>query len=693
MQTSSLRLSVDVGGTFTDLVVDDGAGLLRAYKSPTTSPDPIDGIVDVVTLAAEDRGWSLARFLTATEVFIHSTTRAINAVVTGSTGRTALLTTAGHPDILLIREGGRTDPFNYRIPYPEPYVPRSLTFEVPERIGADGGVVRALDEAAVLEIIDRLKAARIEAVAVCLLWSIVNPAHELAVSALLARHLPGIPVTLSHRLNPSLREYRRASACCIDASLKPVMSAYLRSLTSRLREAGLAGQMFAVTSQGGVADIDELADRPILSLNSGPAMAPVAGRHYASEEGSTAAIVTDAGGTTYDVSLVLNGIIPWTRETWIGPVYQGHMTGFPSVDVKSIGAGGGSIAYVDAGGLLHVGPESAGSTPGPVCYGRGGTRPTVTDAALVLGYIDPEYFLGGRMELAIDAARTAIEVDVATKLGLGVDDAALSILDLATESMINAIEEITVKQGIDPETTVMIGGGGAAGLNAVAIARRLKCQKLIFPNVGAVLSAAGAVMSELRAEFAHTEFMRASHFDAGRANAILAKLGAEAREFHARSEARRDIVVDFSIEGRYPSQVWEVEVPLRAPEFGGNGDAGQLVQDFHARHRELFSFSDDADEIEIVGWRAVARSSLGGRRGGYRMASAVGEGGARSRRMAFRGTGQITAPAYELDALEPGVPVDGPAIVESSFTTVVIHPGARAERRRDGQLVVQPYAQ
>ena len=421
-----------------------------------------------------------------TDMFIHSTTRAINAVVTGKTARTAFLTTRGHPDILLVREGGRTDAFNYRIPYPAPYVPRSLTFEVEERIGADGRIVRPLVAASVHDIADRLKAAGVEAVAVCLLWSIVNPAHELAVAAVLAERLPGVPVTLSHQLNPSLREYRRASSCCIDASLKPVMTRYLRALTSRLGESGLTGKMFAVTSQGGIADIEELAERPILSLNSGPSMAPVSGRHYALAErghtATTAAIVTDAGGTTYDVSLVRNGAIPWTRETWIGPIYQGHMTGFPSVDVKSIGAGGGSIASVDGGGMLHVGPQSAGSNPGPVCYGRGGVHPTVTDAALVLGYIDPDFFLGGRMALAVDAARTAVATQIARPLGLSLDDAALAIIELATETMINAIEEITVKQGIDPEDTAIVGGGGAAGLNAVAIARRLKCRTVLFPG-------------------------------------------------------------------------------------------------------------------------------------------------------------------------------------------------------------------
>ena len=351
-----MRLSVDVGGTFTDLVVDNGDGRLELHKTSTTSPDPIDGILAVLGIAASGRGWTLREFLAAADTFIHSTTRAINAVVTGTTAKTAFLVTAGHPDILLIREGGRTDPFNYRVPYPQPYVPRSLTFEVPERVGAAGDIVQPLAEDAIHRIAATLKEKEVGAVAVCFLWSIVNPIHELRAGALLRELLPGIALTLSHQLNPTLREYRRASSCCIDASLKPIMSAYLHDLLRRLKENDLTGRAFAVTSQGGISDISAMAERPILSLNSGPSMAPVAGRHYAQRAGGGTAIVTDAGGTTYDVSLVRDGAIPWTRETWIGPVYQGHMTGFPSVDVKSIGAGGGSIAYVDRGGMPAVCP-------------------------------------------------------------------------------------------------------------------------------------------------------------------------------------------------------------------------------------------------------------------------------------------------------------------------------------------------
>ena len=376
-----MRLSADVGGTFTDLVAEHGDGRFELFKTPTRPEDPVRGVFDVLRLAADAGGVSLAELLRACTLFMHATTRATNAVLTGNTCRVAFATSEGHPDVLLLREGGRVDPFDNTVPFPEPLVPRSLTFEVPERIRADGSVYKALDEPATRKVIAHMRAAEVEAVGVCLLWSIVNPVHEERVGALLDEHLPGVPYMLSHRLNPSLREYRRASSACIDASLKPIMSAYLESIEERLRAAGFGGRLLAVTSQGSVADAADLARTPIHSINSGPSMAPVAGGHFAYEEGGAdTAIVADTGGTSYDVSLVRRGRIPWTRETWLGPRLRGNMTGFPSVDVRSIGAGGGSIAWVDEGGMLHVGPQSAGSSPGPACCGRGGTRRRCSNA-------------------------------------------------------------------------------------------------------------------------------------------------------------------------------------------------------------------------------------------------------------------------------------------------------------------------
>ena len=292
-------------------------------------------------------------------------TRAINAVLTRSTARTAFLTTEGHRDILLFREGGRIEIFNFSVEYPDPYVPRALTFEVPERIAYDGTIVTPLDETSLTPIFSELRDQAVEAVGICLLWSTVNPVHEQRIGELLERHLPGIEYTLSHAVNPTLREYRRASSACIDASLKPIMSDYLNDLRRRLVDSGFEGRFLMVTSQGGVKDSAFVADAPIHAINSGPAMAPVGGRHFARmDSGADTAIVADAGGTSFDVSLVRDGRIPWTRETWLGEPFRGHMTGFPSIDVKSIGAGGGSIAWVDSGGMLHVGPDSAGADPG-----------------------------------------------------------------------------------------------------------------------------------------------------------------------------------------------------------------------------------------------------------------------------------------------------------------------------------------
>ncbi|MCZ6844732.1 MAG: hydantoinase/oxoprolinase family protein, partial [Alphaproteobacteria bacterium] len=474
-----MRFACDTGGTFTDLIVEDDRGGLHMYKASTTPTDPVKGVLDALALAAVDMDLSLADLLAQGDMLIHGTTHAINAIITGNTAKTAFLTTAGHPDILVLREGGRIEPFNFVAPYPEPYIPRALTFEVPERIDSAGGVHTPLDEGAVVAIAEELKARVVEAVAVCLLWSIYNPAHELRVGELLEEHLPGVPYSLSHQLNPALREYRRASSTAIDASLKPLMGRYLGGLTERLTEAGFSGRTLVLTSQGGMLDASDLAQKPIHAINSGPSMAPIAGRNYARLDSKAPnVIIADTGGTTYDVSLVRQGRIPLTKETWIGQPFRGHMTGFPSIDIKSVGAGGGSIAWVDAGGLLHVGPQSAGAVPGPVCYGAGGAEPTLTDACLTLGYVDPDYFLGGTMQLDAGAAAKAVEDKVANPLDVSVMEAAAAIVSVATENMVQAITDITVNQGIDPADSVLIGGGGAAGLNSVFIARRLGCPTL-----------------------------------------------------------------------------------------------------------------------------------------------------------------------------------------------------------------------
>jgi N-methylhydantoinase A len=686
-----MRVSADVGGTFTDLVVESADGVFHLFKAPTTPADPVVGILDAVDRAAAGHAMTRARFLGTVDMFIHATTRSTNAILTNSTARTAMLTTAGHPDILVYREGGRNEPFNYTVPYPDPLVPRSLTFEIPERVGYGGKVITPLEEAAIPAILEHVALKHVEAIGVCLLWSIANPAHELRLGELIERHLPGIPYTLSHLLNPSIREYRRASSTCIDASLKPLMTSYLGTLQARLHAEGFRGRLLTVTSQGSLVDAADMAQSPIHSVKSGPSMAPIAGRYYAAADaGSDVAIVADTGGTSYDVTLVRRGAIPWTRETWLGERLRGHITGFPSVDVKSIGAGGGSIAWVDEGGMLHVGPRSAGSTPGPVCYGRGGIEPTVTDAALVLGYLDPDYFLGGTIRLDRPGAAAAIRRAVGEPLGLVLEDAASAILDLATESMIHAIEEITINQGINPASAVLVGGGGAAGFNAVRIARRLGCSRVIIPVVGATLSAAGALMSELATEYSATHYATSEGFDFAGVNALLDGLEARCRAFiEGPGRGSVESAVTFFAEARYPHQVWEVEVALPVTRFANPSDVARLVEAFHMAHEELFFYRDAGSQVEIVTWRARASCRLP-RPDAIRVADG-GQAGFQSvqRKSCFAGVGLMDTPVLHVERLLPSQTVTGPAIIESSFTSVVVDPGTTVERMASGSLLIR----
>jgi N-methylhydantoinase A len=685
-----MRFAVDTGGTFTDLIVDDGSARHRMFKASTTPEDPVRGVLDALECAARAYSMPLRTLLGRGTHLIHGTTHAINAIITGRTACTAFLTTQGHPDVLVLREGGRTEPFNFTVPFPEPYVPRSLTFEIPGRIRADGTEVEPLDEERVIEVLDRLREGGVEAVAVCLLWSIVNPEHENRVGYLLERHLPGIPYTLSHRLNPAIREFRRASSTAMDASLKPLMGKYLGQMGQRLREEGFGGRLLIVTSQAGVIDATDAAEAPIRIVNSGPSMAPVAGRWFgAADENASSIIVADTGGTTYDVSLVRRGKIPINRDTWIGTPYRGLMVGFPWVDVRSVGAGGGSIARVDSGGLLHVGPQSAGASPGPVCYGRGGKEPTVSDAALVLGYLDPQFFLGGSMALDRERAATAIEERIARPLKLDTTRAAAAILSVATENMAQAIVEITVNQGIDPRSAVLIGGGGAAGLNSVQIARRIGCRRLVIPAVGAALSAAGALMSDLKADF-HRAFVTTSRdFDHAGVSTVLRELRAQCQEFAKRAgDSAEAVSISFTTEARYATQVWEIDAPVERGSLGTATDLQALTDVFHRTHEELFTFSDRSSAIVFIGWTAHVACTLREHADFHLQEESAAALPAR-RRAYFGPTGWSDVEVYRFEGLATGEEVAGPAIVESAFTTIVIDPGATGVRRASGSLSIE----
>jgi N-methylhydantoinase A len=675
------RISVDVGGTFTDVIVADAAGQLTLGKALTTPERSFDGFRNGLENAASIMGTSGDTVLRGANALIYGTTRATNAIVENKVAKTALLITEGFPDVLLYRQGGKERPFHLHFEYPRTYIPRKYTFEVPERINAEGGVETPLDETAVRAILARIDRLGIEAIAVCLLWSVANAAHEQRIGELIEELLPHVPYTLSSKLNPIVREYPRASSASIDASLKPLMQDHLTRLRDDLAEAGFAGELLVSASSGGVVHIEDAIARPIYMTKSGPAMAPLAGLAYSrAERLGDDVIIVDTGGTTFDVSLVRAGVVKYTRDTWLLGRYIGHNLGVSTVDVYSIGAGGGSIAWVDAGGLLRVGPESAGSVPGPACYGRGGTCPTVTDAAVVLGYIDPDHFLGGRMALDSDAARVAVGT-LATTLGLGLDDVALGIMRIAGEQMIKAIEEITVNDGINPRESIIVAGGGAAGLNVLPIADALGCPRVLLPSTAGGLSACGAQYSDIVATQSISAFTDTANFDAAAVNRALNQLDALVGAFAdgLRAKGIDRIAVEYFVEARYSGQHHELEIEVPVRRFTGPDDVAALTEAFHRNHQRLYTVRDEGSSVECVNWKARLVAELD--KPAPVAAPVVADATAtpdRSVQAFFQGVGRVATPVYLGQRLEPGARIAGPAIIEEPTTTVVVYPRMHA---------------
>jgi N-methylhydantoinase A len=685
-------ITVDTGGTFSDLVLADADRILGLYKAPTTPADVFEGVHEALRLAASDHSLTVGELLLDTGSFVYATTTATNAMLEGRTARTALITTTGHRDILLYREGGKADPLNIAVPYPEPYVPRSLTFTVDERVLADGTVHAPLDESSVRAVLTRLRELDVEAVGVCLLWSIVNPAHELRVGELVRAALPDIEITLSHTLNPIIREYRRASATVIDVSLKPLMRAHLHEIDDRLRELGFRGEpLLATHLSGGVVRLDDMCEQPLHSIDSGPALAPIAGLAYAAVEPAADdldVLVVDAGGTSLDISPTRDRQVVYTREKWFGPKWEGHMTGLPAVETRSVGAGGGSIAAVDSGGYLTVGPRSAGASPGPACYGRGGTAATVTDAAVVLGLLDPDYFLGGRVRLEPGLSYAALESAVAKPLGTGVEAAAEAVLTLFSEKTRAFISEMTINQGLDPRRCLLVAGGGASGLNMVAVARELGVPRVLVPTAAAGLSAVGGHYADMVATASRALRTTTRDFDTEGVNAALRAIAVELTDFVQRmgpvdpSSIRRE----YFCEARYENQLWELDVSLGdRDEFRDARDVSALSESFDALHHAVFAVNQPGATLETVSWRGdvrIARSRPALPRAVTRADVAT------STRRVWSGGAWHDVPVHAGGSLAVDATVTGPAIIEEPTTTIVVPEGAIAAVR-PGHYVVE----
>ena len=671
------RVCIDIGGTFTDCVVADGDRSLRFVKTPSTPAAFEQGFMNALALAAEGHGLALPDFLARVERIVHGTTISTNALLEGKHATVGLICTHGFRDILTLREAPRKPPFHWRLSYPAPFVPRVRTRAVRGRIDAAGAERTALEEGDVLAAVEDFRKLGVDAVAVCLLWSVVNGTHETRVGEIVRDVWPEVPVTLSHRLNPIAREYRRAVSAAIDAALRPVVSAYVQALDRGLRESGYRNELMIANCLGGMMPPDEIAARPIYSVMSGPTLAPVAARRLAD---APDLVVVDMGGTSFDVSAVRDGQLVVSPEAMLT---EFDMLGIPKVDVRSVGAGGGSIAHVDAGGLLRVGPESAGADPGPACYGLGGTRPTVTDADVVLGIIDPDYFLGGRMRLDREAAETAVGT-IADALGIELAAAARAIASTVDHTMIAAIEDITVQEGIDPRESDFVAGGGATAVHMGQMARVLGIRGYMVPKFCAGLSAFGGLISDIVWEETATLVTDAARFDRDGVNRVLAALIARGRAFLKRAGiADASQRFEYAYLGRYQYQSWEIEVPFVAREGAlAAGDAAALADGFHRMHERIYTIKNEDDLVEFTTWkvRAIgpAAAELAPAAGAARAATAAAQPrGWREVHLPGR-DGTNTLPVYRGDDLGPGATIAGPTIVEEATTTVLVPEDATA---------------
>ncbi|MGB9182716.1 MAG: hydantoinase/oxoprolinase family protein [Solirubrobacteraceae bacterium] len=695
------RIGVDMGGTFTDAFMLSDDGIAYVAKVDTQSRDLLGTTANSLTALADQLDLEVTDLLPQVRQFMLGTTLTTNLLVTMSGVPAGLITTRGHRDILQIAGGaqgkiaGLTDDdirHSGALDKPAPLVSKERIFEVDERVDYKGDVLVALAERQVRDAVEELRDAGVLALAVGFLWSFKNPAHELRAAEIAAEVAPDIDITCSHRLVSRLGEYLRFSSAAINAYCAPVLRRYLEEQTAWLRERGLRSDPLIMQASGGVIPAADAADTSLYTIDSGPVAGVVGAAELAAKEGGRSVICTDMGGTTFDVGLVHKG-----RAVTAGAGVAVRYPFFGQiVDVSSIGSGGGSIAWVDeVAGVLKVGPQSAGAHPGPACYGRGGTNPTVTDANVVLGYINPAAFLGGTMGLDQDAAERVIAERVARPLGMTVVEAAQAIYRITNSHMADFLRKKTIENGYDPRTFDLFAYGGAGPVHASAFARELGVAHVIVPlgNVASVYSALGVLTSDIRHVFERTEPAFAP-FDGQRLEEVFAELTTEATaRLRADGMADQDIELRYSVDMRYAGQIYDVEVSLDGPVDDDAG-ATALLDIFDARYDELFGVGAGFREagVELLMLRvtgighieAVSLDRIGTAGGGEPKTAANG-----SRLVTWDERGPQDTETYDGEALGAGAAIQGPAVVELAHTSVVLHPGDRAQWRSGGTIEIE----
>ncbi len=687
----SYRLGIDIGGTFTDAILwDDASGTPRIAKVPSTPREPADGflraareIVAAAGLRPADVG-----------LIVHGTTVATNAIIEGNIAPTAFVTTAGFRDMLEIQRQIRPALYDLNFEKPTPLVPRDLCFEVRERLDARGRVVVPMDEADLQRVADAIRRAEVRSVALCFLHAYRNPAHEQRAGALLRAALPGTSISLSSEVAPEFREYFRASTTVVNAAVRPIVEQYLSRIEQRLRDEGFHAPLLVMQSNGGVLTAASARQRPVFMVESGPAAGVIAATFLGAECLDRPDVISfDMGGTTAKAALVRKGTPAITRDYEVGARAtagvaamrgSGYPIRTPVIDLVEIGAGGGSIAWVDSGGALRVGPRSAGAEPGPACYARGGQQPTVTDANLVLGRLDADAFLGGALPLDADAAWQAVERHCAIPLGMSVVDAAFGIVEIANAAMTNALHLVSVQRGHDPREFVLIAFGGAGPLHANRLAAELAIPLTVIPRSPGISSAMGLLATDLVHDHARTVHRATTELGDVETEAAFAALESEGRAMLERDGVEADrIAFRRSAEMRYVGQSFELSVPI-----GADGLAGALST-FHQEHRRAYGFAVPDEPTEVVTLRVAAVGRMP-RPHIPRLPTAGVEPQPRQVRPVYFGEHAdfLRCAVYERAALSPGARIVGPAVMEELDSTCVVHPGYAATVDELGNLLL-----
>jgi N-methylhydantoinase A len=687
------RIGVDIGGTFTDVVLaDEASGAVSVVKVPTTPRDFSRGVVDGLRAAMSERsvvagdvGW-----------LAHATTVVTNALLQGKGARTVLVTTRGCRDVLELRRSARASLYDLFQDAPAVLVPRHLRLEVSERIDAQGEVVTPLEARDVDAVIDFIGRHEVDAVAVCLLFSFLNDAHERALGERLRAAFPDRPVFLSSEVLPEIREFERTSTTAVCAYVGPILKSYLSRLEETVRGMGLPAP-WVVGSSGGVFSVAEGLRMPAMAVESGPAAGVIAAALVGRQRGLGNLISFDMGGTTAKASLIERGEVKTTSEYEVGGSGNvrrwlhgtGHPIRVPVIDLAEVSAGGGSIAWIDPGGVLRVGPESAGAEPGPVCYGQGGVRPTVTDADLVLGYLNPVALLGGALPVDLGRARAAIEAQVAKPLGLGVVEAAAGIVRVVNAGMAGALRIVSVERGYDAREFTLVAFGGAGPVHAARLADELEIPRVLVPPIPGGFSALGLIATDVRRDYVRTFYAPLGRIEPDDVAAAYAAMEAEARAMLQRAgvpASRWDVAR--AADCRYPRQAYELTVPVAAGPVTGE-TLSRLAHDFHERHRATYGHASPGESVQCVNLRVAACGRLEPLDVSRAPVPPATVAALPPREVYFEETGLVRCEVLAREALTPGATAAGPLIVEAADTTIVVPPAWRLRVESGGLIALE----